>query len=441
MSSNNPHPNKGWSIAPAWRIDRPHPPKQLGENKRCHTAIIGGGITGLAAALRLALTGKSVIVLESSQLGEGSTGWCAGILSKDTTVELSILESAFGYDKAKFIAKELANLLTSHQFLFGDECDWQSGNSLCLGAKPRHRNSFIEEVETLNDFETPAMFLDKSDVPEFLSGFSSAFQMADEHAVHPVKLLFAFAKHIELSGGEVLENSPVNSWSYSDKKFTINVGNHQVIADNLICSQGMKSSNSKELEKFRRLLIPANGHILVTKPSNKHDLSERCINFWDSLQLYHYGRYLPDGRILVGGMEAPGFIPNTSVSADNSQIRKLYKWAQEHHSFELPSIEHAWRASLIVPFDGMPVLSAKQLASNNTLITAVTDGIPSALMLGQAILELIDHNQSELHSLFSHERRLSLAAQLLSKVPPQSLAGKFVHRTAFSALALWDALP
>lgn len=435
------HPNStGWSIAPAWRIDRPFPVKQLGETKRCHTAIIGGGITGLAAALRLALSGKSVVVLDASQLGEGSTGWCAGILSVDTTLELSLLESTFGHDKTKLLSDQLADLLRWHKQLLGDDCDWQSGNSLCLAAKPRHRKSFIEEVETLTEFDSPAKFLEQNALPEFLTGFTSAFRMEGEHSVHPVKLLMSLVKQIELNGGQVFEKSPVDSWCFADGQFIVSVGSHQVLADNLICSQGVKASDSKELERFRRLLIPANGHVLVTKPAST-ELSKQCINFWDSLQLYHYGRYLPDGRILVGGMDAPGFVPHASLSADNSQISKLHKWAQEHHAFELPAVEHAWRASLTVPFDGMPVLAARQLTPNNTLITAVTDGIPSAFMLGQAILELVDKQKSELHSLFSHERRLSLAGKVLSKVPPRTFTGKFVHNAAFAALALWDALP
>ncbi|MBX9878174.1 MAG: FAD-binding oxidoreductase [Candidatus Obscuribacterales bacterium] len=433
--------NQSWSIAPAWRIDRPFLATQLSENKRCHTAIIGGGITGLAAAFRLALAGKSVVVLDTSQLGEGSTGWCAGILSKDTTVELSILEAAFGCDNAKLIANQLVDLLKMHQQSLGKDCDWQSGNSLCLGAKPRHRKSFVEEVETLNEFDSSAQFLEKQQIPSQLTGFSSAFQMGNEHAVHPVKLLFALAGQVKSNGGEVFENSPVVSWEFNGKNFVVRCGAHEVVSDNLICSQGMKTSGSKELERFRRLLIPANGHIFVTKPVENTNLSQGCINFWDSLQLYHYGRYLPDNRILVGGMDAPGFIPNTALAPDDSQIRKLYAWAHEHHAIALPPIEHAWRASLTVPFDGMPVLASRQLANNNTLITAVTDGIPSALMLGQAVLELIDQQESELHSLFSHKRRLSLAGQVLSRVPTHSFASKFVHNAAFAALALWDALP
>lgn len=440
MSSIHPNP-QGWSIAPAWSIDRPFPIKQISESKRCHTAIIGGGITGLAAALRLALAGKSVIVLDAAQLAEGSTGWCAGILSSDTTVELSILESMFGYEKAQFLARQVAELLNFHKQLLGSECDWQSGSSICLGAKPRHKKSFLEEVETLNASGSQAQFLDKQNLPSAFKGFSSGFQMHGEHAVHPVKLVMALVKHIEAAGGKVYENSPVKSWTFNDGKFTLVTGKHKVIADNLVCCQGLKSSDAKELEQFRRLLIPVNGHILVTEPASVDLSSQKCINFWDSLQLYHYGRYIPDGRILIGGMDAPGFVPATALSSTNSQIQTLHKWAQKHHSFAIPAVEHAWQASLTIPFDGMPVLAARQLARNNSLITAVTDGLPSAFMLGQAISELIDTGESELHSLFSHKRRLSIAGQLLSTVPTGNFARKFVHNAAFAALALWDALP
>src|SRR5437868_3441927 len=91
-----------WSVAPFWQVPRPEP-RALQSDQECDTAIVGGGVTGLAIA-RALCDKQKVLVLESGQLGEGSTGWSAGILSLSTTLDLDQVELHLGEQCARNIA-------------------------------------------------------------------------------------------------------------------------------------------------------------------------------------------------------------------------------------------------------------------------------------------------------------------------------------------------
>ena len=67
-------------------------------------AVIGGGLTGLTAALHLRKAGRRVAVLESGLIGSGTTGFTSGHLDATTDTPLSRLILDFGEERAATIA-------------------------------------------------------------------------------------------------------------------------------------------------------------------------------------------------------------------------------------------------------------------------------------------------------------------------------------------------
>jgi glycine/D-amino acid oxidase-like deaminating enzyme len=63
-----------------WQHTAPPPPptRPLGGSRRCDVAVVGGGILGLALALRAAERGADVVVLEAHGLGAGASGVNSG---------------------------------------------------------------------------------------------------------------------------------------------------------------------------------------------------------------------------------------------------------------------------------------------------------------------------------------------------------------------------
>jgi glycine/D-amino acid oxidase-like deaminating enzyme len=429
------------NAAPLWRCQRDGhlpPPVSLDSDVTCEYAIVGAGIAGLAIAHRLSEK-HDVVVLDANQIGEGSSGWNAGILSVATTIDLTVAEQLVGDDGVKLLLQTLEKVLGSvKERLALTDSDWQTGKSIYAANKKSDKRKLAHEAKIRCQFGLPTTGADKNHVHEF----ADSIAFGGEHAVHPVKLLFALAKATLLQGARLFENSPVESWARTQQGFTLKCGSRAIKAQHLILTTGLHVEHLRGTPSFARKMIGVSGHILVTAPSPA--VQQLCheggtIALWDTARLYRYVRYLDDGRMLVGGEETPGCAKGTALPASDAAIQRLYRWAQEHHNFPLPPVEVAWRASLAVPAAGLPLLELTE-AGGHWLISAVTDGLPSGMVLGETLHQLLDGDRrlgESLLKLFC-QRRQDFSERLLSLVPTWKPLRKLVTRLAFAAMKLLD---
>src|SRR5512138_651674 len=85
-----------------WSEATPAPPYQpLDGNAAVDVAVVGGGISGITAALLLARTGRSVAVVEARRIGKGETGKTTAHLTEVLDVPYHTLVSRFGVGGAR----------------------------------------------------------------------------------------------------------------------------------------------------------------------------------------------------------------------------------------------------------------------------------------------------------------------------------------------------
>jgi gamma-glutamylputrescine oxidase len=436
-------PPASWKVAPFWRAARSREYPTLTEDKLCDVAIIGGGIVGLSAALEI---GKSqrVVLLEGGKIAEGSSGFSAGVISLSTTVDLRIIEEHFGRDKAELLYLRLSRALDRilPQLNLGGDA-LQEGVSIYAASKESHLPILSTERETRSRYGLTTRFQDKANLPSWLQGFHGALYLEGERGVNPVKLVEAIARLANDQGSEIFENTEVFEFEHRDGYFVLKAGLHTVKARHLLIATGVHGKKWTQLASVNRLLVPVKGDIIVTEPSAdvaRLVKEEGTIAMWDTYQmLYVYTRYLPDGRILSGGADSPGVGKPIIKNPAEDSVRRLHAVICARHNFPIPPVAHAWQASFSLPADGLPLL--KQLDyGDNRLIVASTDGLPSGILLGEVIADMVAGKDNDLLSILRQDRKPSMEARLLSWLPNIPSIRNLTLKLVFLAMKWKDIL-
>ena len=63
--------------------------------------VIGGGFTGLSAALNLAEQGLDVVLLEAERIGYGASGRCGGLVGSGQRKDVLETEEMFGLERSR----------------------------------------------------------------------------------------------------------------------------------------------------------------------------------------------------------------------------------------------------------------------------------------------------------------------------------------------------
>ena len=196
--------------------DRP----QLTESIDADVCIIGGGYTGLLAALNLAEKNYRVVLLEANKIGWGASGRNGGQIGSGHNKKIDQLEKDYG----KSLARDLWNLsehakeivkdrITDHQI----NCDLRHGN-MTVSNNPRDDAEHRRYVEKLNkDYDYDSIrYVDQEEVydifhsPFFKGGGS--LDMGGMH-LHPLNYALGLADAAEGQGVEIYENSRVLNYS------------------------------------------------------------------------------------------------------------------------------------------------------------------------------------------------------------------------------------
>ncbi|HXV29753.1 MAG TPA: FAD-binding oxidoreductase, partial [Sinorhizobium sp.] len=104
MATERPLPNLWHATAPAAPETRP-----LTGELTSEVAIIGGGFTGLSAALHLAEMGVDAVVIEARMIGHGGSGRNVGLVNAGMWVKPEDLIATLGANAGNHLLNELGD--------------------------------------------------------------------------------------------------------------------------------------------------------------------------------------------------------------------------------------------------------------------------------------------------------------------------------------------
>ena len=177
-------------------VDRP----ELQESLTADVCVIGGGFTGLSAALNLAEMGMDVVLLEAERIGFGASGRCGGLVGTGQRKDVLEMEEAFGYDRSKQFwqfaeaAKDEIRMRVERHAI---DCDLRWG--FCeLANTPAQFAAFKSEQARLADlgYEHPTRRVGPKDMHQIVASEVYAGGLLDMGSghLHPLKLVLGEAR-------------------------------------------------------------------------------------------------------------------------------------------------------------------------------------------------------------------------------------------------------
>lgn len=215
------------SAAPAAGFER------IERNEAADVVVVGGGICGLTAALKLAEEGRSVVVLEARQVGRQVTGRSTGKVTLQHRLIYAELVETYGRALAKAYAdanQEGLQFIVERSRRFDVDCDLRRAPAYVYGCAAKSSKEFEREASAAKHLGLAQEVLESAPVPFATSG---ALRFPDQAQFNPALYLVGLARAVVLAGGRIYERSRASGFE-SDGRWIVDVSGTRVTARNLV---------------------------------------------------------------------------------------------------------------------------------------------------------------------------------------------------------------
>ena len=357
--------------------------------ERADVCVIGGGFTGLSAALNLAEQGFDVVLLEAERIGFGASGRCGGLVGSGQRKDVFETEEAFGYERSRQLWEfaELAkNEIRQQVAKHGIPCDLQDGQLVGVHKK-RYRGWPQELSDALAErYNYPfCQSLDAKQTRERVAtdGFLEALYDSQALALHPLNYTLGLANAASEAGVRIFERSRVQSYSRTDPAL-VETSQGSVKADFVVLA--CNGYLDKLERRIARKIMPINNFMIATEPLGQQrarELINGRFGVHDTRFVVDYFRLSEDHRLLFGGGEnyRREFPPDISKFV-RPYMLKLFPQLDDVR------IDYAWGGTLSVTVNRLPHLG--RLKPNVFFAQGYSGhGISTANFAGKVIAEAI----------------------------------------------------
>ncbi len=393
---------------------------------RADVCIVGGGYTGLSAALHLAQAGLDVVLLEAHRVGFGASGRNGGQLGSGQRQDQQKLEAMVGQVHAHRLwelgeeAKALVRRLIAEHDI---DCHLKPGVAWTASSDSgvRDLHAYADHLATRYGYDRIEV-LDREACfalcpsPDYRGGI---LDWGASH-LHPLSLAQGLARAAAAAGVRIHEMSHVNHIAKGDPAVLQTDAGRVTARHVILAANGYLGGLERSVAAK---VMPINNFIVATEPlgARADEVLTQDVAVADSRFVVNYFRLSHDRRLLFGGGESYGYrFPRDIRALVSRPMLRVFPHLQDVR------LDHAWGGTLAITMKRMPYLARP--APNMLSASGYSGhGVGTAVHAGQLMARAIQ-GQAE-------------GFNALADVPLPAFPGGPTMRTPLLMLAMsWYAL-
>ncbi len=388
--------------------------------------IIGGGFTGLSAAVACAEAGLAVVLLEAERAGFGASGRNGGQMIPGFSMDGVDLVKSVGTEvghqlyRLAISARERVHARIERHNI---DCDLRHGH-IHLAAKKRDYTYLKEEAAFSERLlgKSEAILVPPSDIGQYVnvSGYHGGLFTSKGGHLHPLKYARGLARAAASVGAHIYEGSRVVSVT-DGNQVTVRTATGSVTVPTafLACDAYMADL----APAAGRFTMPVLSHVVATEPLGEERAralipSNAAVS--DSLFVINYFRLSADNRLLFAGGEK--YTPKS--------LRDIAGFVRPYMLKLFPQladvrIDYAWGGAVGITINRLPHIGR----SGNVLFAHgySGQGVLLTTLVGELVAELLNGDSRNF--------------DLFDKIPHHAFpGGKLLRSPIYVAAMLYSAM-
>jgi glycine/D-amino acid oxidase-like deaminating enzyme len=429
---------------PFWtdRPDAPEPCEPLTGATACDLLVVGGGLTGLWAAIeaRISDPARDVLLVEARQVAFGASGRNGGFLSESLTHGVAHGQELWPDELPDLLRLGRENVVEIARFLAaeGIDADLRMCGKTAVATRPHHVAALAAAAALNAQNGESVQLLDAEQVradvrsPTYLGGLR---YRTGGGLLDPAALCWGLKAAAVRAGVRIHEGTSVGGIRRRGGHLEVSTTAGSVRAGHVLLAT---NAYPPLLRRLRHRILPIYDHVLVSEPLAASALASigwsEGQGLTDAGNQFHYYRRTRDDRILWGGYDAIYYFGNRTDEGREQRDASHSLLARQFFA-TFPQLEglrftHRW-AGLIDSTSRFTPVFGTALSGRLAYAVGFTGlGVAASRFGARVALDLLDGSDTE-------RTRLQLVRRKPVPFPPEPLRYPVVQATR-SALARED---
>jgi glycine/D-amino acid oxidase-like deaminating enzyme len=389
--------------------DGPRYPR-LDRDLQADVAIVGGGITGAAVAWMFARSGVRVVLLERARVGRGSTAASTALLMQEPDRDFAELAGRYGTPDARRIWR--LSRASTRAFIQAIEslrirCHLEKRDSIYYAVGRPAGARLRDEFRRRRRAGIPCRWLDAGALYRHtgITG-AGAIRTGGNAQVDPYLACTGLLRAASRRGARIFERSPVDRIDTDAGEATLMANGHGIRCNRVIVATGYATPAFKPLAASFRMLQT---YVIATEPvpaRTRREIGLEDLMLWDTARPYHYARWTPDRRLLLGGGDRPRVAERQRAKALRAGSDHVWNYFERRYpALARVDVDFAWEGLFATTPDGLPYVGPHPKYPKHLFALGYGgNGMTFGFLAARLLLGWFRGRPSKDHALFAFDR-------------------------------------